>query len=149
MRKAIARLQVTAMAYERQYAKNKIQELAYQVYVHSFKIMLFPEASYVKGWEKEIRAWYGAMLNFSEKIKGKPLTQLQLRSLLLDNLHGANSIRSAIFLAKDANEELKPREVTEGTAHQKMNKFYQGLVVALGKGKTPEDIDSLFQVLKE
>src|SRR5271156_3684220 len=80
-----AAFRLVGMSFERKFAKQKIQELGVQTYQHVFKIMMFPESEYVRGWEKEIKAWYKTFVKYTNT-KGGSFKPRDLESLLIENL---------------------------------------------------------------
>jgi hypothetical protein len=148
LNKTIARLQTTAMSFDRKKVKQKIQELAIPTYQHVVKIILFPTSGYVAGWEREIRAWYTAILKYSGSIRGKPLSQRDLAELLLEDVHRRNSVDNDIFVVKEANPELKPRDLDEGQVKSKVAAFYTQFAKDLYSQTPTRDMVEIFNVLK-
>jgi hypothetical protein len=62
-------MKVTAMAFTRSEAENRITGVSLVLGKHILKLFLYPTSQYVKGWEKEVRAWYTACKDVGNHLK--------------------------------------------------------------------------------
>ena len=139
---------ITAMAFERKFAKDKIQELAVITYQHVYKILLFPTSQPVAGWEREIKAWYAGCVRYTN-IKGGKFSPSDLKSLLLENVfYPKDNVLEDIEFTISQNPELKARQVGVKLATHKLTEFYSVLADALYAKDSKDSLDSAFNALK-
>ena len=112
MKDTIYRL-IEAMTFHRSHAESKITELGMPMLEHILKIYLFPDASYVKGWTKEIRGWYRHILNYATSLKkGKKFSASDVKDLLYDDMYEFNisKLQDLVTDMVEINDELVPRK---------------------------------------
>lgn len=144
---AVSRL-VIDMSFERKFSRQKIQELGIETYQHVFKILMFPDSSFVTGWEKEIRAWYKSCVKYTN-IKGGTFKPKDLEKLLLEGLFfPRKNIAADIQFAIDQNDELEPRRLFEFVAESRVLKFYSMMSESLYANDDADALDLAFNILK-
>jgi hypothetical protein len=82
--KTSADIRLLAMAYPRSVAETKITELALHFSKHLLCMLLFPESSYTKGWNRELHACFDQMQQYGLNLKkGKKFNASEIYSFIL------------------------------------------------------------------
>jgi hypothetical protein len=129
---------VIGMTYARGDAESKITDLGYEFAQHVMKVYVFPHSSYLKGWLRELRAWYlrigfiGSKLKGGKKFKASNYSAFLLEPILYQLDKFGNRVS---FLIED-NPEIKPREdLNSEKMLRELQEFYTELGFLLEKGE--------------
>lgn len=150
MKKAIERVLLTAMSFQRSKAEDKITELGDNITEHALKIMLYPETSFVEGWRKEIRAWYFSCLRMGSNLKkGKSFKASDYYKFLANPIlvNGSKHLAIQQELVKVKMEGHAALDVSDDEVLLKLQEFYQILAQDLGAIQTQPRFDTLFHTL--
>lgn len=108
-------MKITAMAFQRKEVEQKIKSLAPVFAEHIVKMFLYPNSQYVKGWEKELKAWYETVRTYGHSVKGgKSLSKDRFFDCLY--LPVKSSIKKMYPTIVLKNQELTPSYKKEDLA---------------------------------
>lgn len=102
-------MKVTAMAFSRGEAEDRISGVSLILGKHILKLFLYPESSYVKGWEKEVRAWYNACKDTGNHLKKGGKVKAQDYFDWLYKVPFSKGIKSYYLQVVDQNDRLTPK----------------------------------------